>query len=81
MHVLVTFTWDIPRAEWLAKQWQDIAPVSVGGPGVGMRGGEFVPGMYLKPGGCPNYCWFCLVREREGGIRELPIHDGWNVLC
>jgi hypothetical protein len=51
-----------------------------------MRGDEFQPGMYLKKGyvitsrGCPNQCWFCSVPEREGNIRELEIHAGWNVL-
>jgi len=51
-----------------------------------MRGGDFTPGRYLKPGyvitsrGCPNKCWFCTVWQRDGGIRELPITDGWNVL-
>jgi hypothetical protein len=51
-----------------------------------MAGGDFVPGMYVKPGyvitsrGCPNHCWFCSVWRREGGIRELPITEGNNVL-
>ena len=25
VHVSVTFTWDIPIAEWLAKQWEPVA--------------------------------------------------------
>lgn len=60
--------------------------VKLGGPACGDRGGDFVPGRYLKPGyvitsrGCDNDCWFCLTHEREGGIRELPITDGHNVL-
>ena len=47
----------------------------------------FTPGRYVKEGyvltsrGCPNRCWFCSVRRREGAeIRELPITAGWNVL-
>ena len=87
VHVSVSFSWDLPRAEWLARQWEHIAPVSIGGPATGMRGGDFEPGMYLKRGyvitsrGCPNRCWFCSVWKREGqGVRELPITDGWNVL-
>lgn len=86
VHISVAFTWDLPRAEWLAKQWKDIAPVRIGGPATGMRGEAFTPGMYLKHGhvitsrGCPNRCWFCEVPDREGIIRELPITDGWNVL-
>jgi hypothetical protein len=42
--------------------------------------------MYLKPGyvitsrGCPNRCGFCLVPQREGKLRTLPIRDGRDVL-
>lgn len=86
VHVSVAFTWDIPRAEWLAKQWSAVAPVRIGGPAYNEPGGEFVPGMYMKRGyvitsrGCPNRCWFCSVPKREGGrIRELPVTDGWIV--
>jgi hypothetical protein len=83
--VSVTFTADLPRAESLARQWQRVAPVRVGGPAFRQPGGEFVPGRYLRPGyvitsrGCPNRCWFCEVWKRESGLRELPIRDGWNV--
>lgn len=87
VHISVTFTWDLPRAEWLAKQWESVAPVKIGGPATGEKGGDFVPGMYLKKGyvitsrGCPNHCWFCSVPKREGTvIRELPITDGHNIL-
>jgi len=87
IHVSVTFTWDIPMAEKLAREWNHVAPVKMGGPALNERGGDFVPGMYLKPGyvitsrGCPNRCWFCSVPKREGReIRELPITEGWNVL-
>lgn len=87
VHVSVAFTWDIPHAEHLARQWKFVAPVKIGGPAVGTRGEDFTPGMYLKPGyvitsrGCPNSCWFCDVWKRDGPIpRELPIVDGWNVL-
>ena len=86
VHVSVTFSWDLPAAERLAKAWEKVAPVKLGGPATGMSGGEFVPGRYLRAGytitsrGCPNRCWFCGVWRREGPIRELPIRDGWNVL-
>jgi len=87
VHVSVTFTWDIPRAEWLAKQWEAVGvPVRVGGVAYGKPSGEFIPGMYVKYGatitsrGCPNSCWFCSVPKREGRLRELPVQDGWNVL-
>lgn len=86
VHVSVTWTYDLPVAERLAKQWAHVAPVKIGGPATGEKSGEFVPGMYVKRGyvitsrGCPNRCWFCSVWKREGNIRELPITDGWNVL-
>lgn len=87
VHVSVVFTYDLPRAEWLADQWRHIAPVKIGGPALSEPGGEFIPGMYIKPGyvitsrGCPNRCWFCSVWRREGEeIRELPITEGNNVL-
>lgn len=87
VHISVCFTWDLPRAEWLAKQWRSVAPVRIGGPATGERGGDFVPGLYLKKGyvitsrGCPNKCWFCSAWRREGRIiRELPITEGNNIL-
>ena len=87
VHISVAFTWDLPRAEYLAKAWGSIAPVKVGGPATGEAGGGFVAGRYLREGyvitsrGCPNRCWFCSVPEREGRrVRELHITDGWNVL-
>lgn len=72
VHVSVAFTWDIPKAEWLAKQWEQLGvPVKMGGPAFNQPGGEFVPGLYVKEGatitsrGCPNHCWFCAVPKRE----------------
>jgi hypothetical protein len=86
IHISVSFSWDIPVAEYLAKQWAPIAPVLVGGPAFNEQGGDFIPGMYMRKGyvitsrGCPNRCWFCSVPKREGGvIRELKITEGWIV--
>lgn len=84
--VSVTFDADIPEGVRLEKLWRYVAPTEIGGPAFGDPGGEFMPGQFLKPGyvitsrGCPNRCWFCKAWRREGGIRELPIRDGWNVL-
>jgi len=86
IHISVTFSWDIPRAERLAEIWKERGNVSIGGPAIGTRGGEFEPGKYLKRGyvitsrGCPNKCWFCEAWRRDGDIRELLITEGWNVL-
>lgn len=86
IHVSVTFTWDVPLAERLARIWGRYAPVKVGGPAYGDHGETFTPGMYLKQGdvitsrGCNNNCWFCLVPKREGKLRELSITEGNNVL-
>jgi hypothetical protein len=86
VHVSVAFTYDILKAEELAKAWEHIAPVKIGGPALKDPGDVFVPGRYLKHGymitsrGCPNDCWFCDVHKREGGIRELPITQGHDLL-
>lgn len=87
VHISVTFTWDMQRAEQLAKQWEIVGvPVKMGGPAFNEKGGEFIPGLYVRKGmtitsrGCPNNCWFCAVPKREKGLRELTIHDGWNIL-
>lgn len=87
VHISVAFTWDMPKAERLAKEWAAVGvPIQMGGPAFNLPGGEFVPGLYVKEGatitsrGCPNHCWFCAVPKRERGLRELPIHDGWNIL-
>lgn len=89
VHVSVAFTYDLPKAEELEKQWRHVAPVKIGGPALGKEGklGEFIPGMYLKNGyvitsrGCPNAetgkCWFCT--EPKGPI-ELEIKEGNNIL-
>jgi hypothetical protein len=87
IHISVSFTWDLPKAEELADLWGGVAPVKIGGPATGMRGEDFTPGMYVKPGylatsrGCPCRCWFCGVPAREGNVvRELPIRQGWNLI-
>ena len=51
VHVSCTFTWDKPRAEFLAEQWRTQGyDVEIGGPAYGDSGGEFVPGRYVKRG-------------------------------
>ena len=86
VHISVTFTYDLPKAEYLAKQWQSVAPVTIGGPATGSAGGEFTPGQYLKLGcvitsrGCNNRCWFCSVWHREGKVKELPITQGYIIM-
>lgn len=84
--VSCTFTWDIQEAERLSRAWSDYySDVQLGGPAFGDRGGFFEPGLFVKPGvtitsrGCTKTCEWCMAHVREGWIRELPIHDGWNV--
>ncbi len=85
VHISVLFTWDLEHAKWLAKQWERVAPVKIGGPATGQRAENFTPGLYTANGavitsrGCNNKCWFCSAWRRDGEIRELPITDGWNV--
>lgn len=70
VHISVTFTWDKPEAERLAKCWETFYPVvRIGGPAYGQRGGDFVGGRYIRDGvtfttdGCPNRCGFCMVNH------------------
>ena len=87
VEVSCTFTWDMPAARRLVKSWRRFFPdVRLGGPATDDCPGDFEPGRFLRPGyvitsrGCPNRCSFCLVPDREGPLRTLPIHDGWDVL-
>ena len=82
VHISCVFTWDKPKAEKLAKAWQHIAPVKIGGPAYDDPGATFTSGVYIQQGiiftsrGCPNNCKFCFVPKREGKIRELPLTEG-----
>lgn len=88
VHISVTFTWDLEKAEQLYDDWQMLGvPVEVGGPAFDDRMGDFTPGLYLREGmtitsrGCTKDCWFCSVpRCAHGIIRELPVQDGWDIL-
>jgi hypothetical protein len=88
VHISVTFSYDMEKAEQLAEAWQKTGlPVLMGGAAFNEPGGEFVPGRYLKQGyvitsrGCPNRCSHCSVPQREGyTLRELEIKDGFNIL-
>jgi len=88
IHVSVscTFTWDKKKAVDLARAWaMNFRHVDIGGPAFDAVGGEFVPGRFIIEGvtitsrGCPKSCPWCLVRQREGGIRELRIEPGYIV--
>jgi len=87
VHISVTFTYDKPRAEKLARICELLGyTVELGGPAYGKPSGDFQLGLYLKDGyvitsrGCNRHCKHCLVPIREGGLRELPITYGHNVL-
>jgi len=88
VHISCTFTWDRVEAERLVRAWSIHYPgkVRLGGPALGDRGGDFLPGRYVREGmvitsrGCPNACKHCVVPAREGKLRELPIRAGWDVL-
>lgn len=88
VHISVTFTWDLEKADELYDAWSVLGvPVEVGGPAFGDRMADtFTPGLYLKHGmtitsrGCTKDCWFCSVPQcAHGKIVELPVQDGWNI--
>lgn len=82
IHISVTFTWDLPKIQYLQSAWENFGKVKVGGPAFDDPGSIFMPGFYLKSGvtitsrGCPNNCSWCFVPKREGKIREIPIMPG-----
>ena len=82
VHVSCTFTWDKPKAEYLAKAWRQYFPVKIGGPAYDDPCDGFTPGLYLKQGvvitsrGCNHKCPWCLVWRREGALRLLPVTEG-----
>jgi hypothetical protein len=84
VEISVAFTWDLDEAERLAREWERIAPVNIGGPATGDPGGEFTPGKYLRNGyvitsrGCPNKCSYCHA-WRRGPFKELEVRDGWII--
>lgn len=88
VHVSCCFSWEKEKAELIAEAWRSVLPrtiVVVGGPALDDPGARFVPGRYVRHGvsissrGCPNKCPWCLVPEREGKLRLLPICPGWIV--
>lgn len=89
VHIVVVFTWDIERGEWLKKCWEVATdkPVKIGGPAFDDPcTGDFVPGLYLKHGvtvtsrGCINNCAFCFVPKREGKLREIENFAVGNII-
>ena len=88
VHVSVTFTYDIPKAEQIAEKWRKAGfNIRIGGPAFGDRNSDtFTPGLYMGEGytftsrGCTNHCWFCSVwKSCKGQIKELEIKDGWKI--
>jgi hypothetical protein len=91
--ISVTFTWDIKRGKQLKKNWQQRFPeqaVFLGGPALTPKRSNiidsyFMPGRFLKEGititsrGCPKNCSWCLVRQREGELREINIAPGYII--
>jgi len=82
VHISCTFTWDIPEAKRLYEAWGQYYPVKIGGPALNSPCNGFMAGLYVRPGvtftsyGCNNHCPWCLVPQREGRLRELPIQEG-----
>lgn len=85
INISCCFTYDKDHAEYLAEQWQKIAPVELGGPAYGKPAGEFTPGQYVKEGivftsrGCKNRCGFCRAWKANPEIIELEIKPGYII--
>lgn len=86
VRISCVFTWHIEEAERLRRSWERFySDVQVGGPAYNDKGGDFTPGIFVKHGiihtsrGCSKDCPWCFVPKREGGIKEIPIHPGWNI--
>ena len=84
--VSVVWTWDIPIARQLVKEWgKYYKNIKVGGPAFNDMGGEFVPGRFTRKGlvftsrGCNRKCPWCYVQQREGRLRELKVNDGYVI--
>jgi len=78
VHISVTFTWDIERAQKIADAWRArYNIVKVGGPAIGDKPNGFTPGMYINDRvtfttrGCNNRCPWCLAWKREGKLQEI----------
>lgn len=84
VHISCVFSWDKPKCEALAYQWEGFTnkPVKLGGVAYGSPVEDFTPGLYVRKGitftsrGCNNNCPFCIVPKQEGRLRELPIVEG-----
>lgn len=79
IHVSVTFTWDIPKAERLARAWANHGKVKIGGVAInGESDQPFQSGIYLREGvtitsrGCPNNCPFCMVKKNSLSSMSFP---------
>lgn len=88
VHISCTFTWDKPRAQELAFQWEMATdkPVKLGGPAFNSSSEDFIQGLYLKPNivfttrGCNNHCPWCLVPRLEGKLKQLQTIAEGNII-
>lgn len=83
VHVSMTFSWDYPEAQRLAQAWRQYYPHTyMGGPVLRSVNDDFTPGLYVRSGvvftsrGCNHRCPWCLVPQREGTLKLLPIQEG-----
>lgn len=75
VHISVTFTWDLEKADELFYQWEMLGvPVEVGGPAFGDRMSDtFTPGLYLA-----THILQRLYQCSNGKNAALCFLAGWN---
>jgi hypothetical protein len=78
VYISISFSWDIDKGNELLEKWKQVHNnVLLGGPAFGNHDAIFEAGKYMMPGvtitsrGCNNSCKWCLVKEREGNLREI----------
>lgn len=87
LYLSVPFTWQVEKAQMIAKQWK--GKVQIGGSGL-MQPSDcngYEPILFhnacatFTTRGCPNSCKFCAVPKLEGDLKEIPNFRAAPLVC